>query len=68
MRAGDETLTYQQLDARASRLAHGLITHGVGPEVRVGLCAPRGIDAVVGMLAWLISGALFVGSIFAAIG
>jgi amino acid adenylation domain-containing protein/non-ribosomal peptide synthase protein (TIGR01720 family) len=58
--AGGERLTYRELDARANRLAHGLIARGVGPEVRVGLCAPRGIDAIVGMLAVLKAGGVYV--------
>ncbi|WP_307793113.1 non-ribosomal peptide synthetase [Amycolatopsis sp. MtRt-6] len=45
--------TYRELDTRANRLAHGLIAHGAGPDVRIGLCVPRGIDAITGMLAVL---------------
>ncbi|MFB9688718.1 amino acid adenylation domain-containing protein [Amycolatopsis plumensis] len=53
-------LTYRELDGRANRLAHGLIARGAGPDVRIGLCVPRGIDAVVGMLAVLKAGGAYV--------
>nr|WP_233223421.1 non-ribosomal peptide synthetase [Amycolatopsis sp. CA-128772] len=53
-------LTYRELDTRANRLAHGLIAHGARPDTRIGLCVPRGLDAVVGMLAVLKAGAAYV--------
>ncbi|MEU4522013.1 amino acid adenylation domain-containing protein [Amycolatopsis sp. NPDC024027] len=53
-------LTYRELDARANRLVPGLIADGAGPDVRIGLCVPRGIDAVVGMLAILKAGGAYV--------
>ncbi|HSV66607.1 MAG TPA: amino acid adenylation domain-containing protein [Mycobacteriales bacterium] len=53
-------LSYRELDERANRLAHGLVAHGAGPEVRVGLCASRGIDAIVGLLGVLKAGAAYV--------
>ncbi len=53
-------LTYRELDLRANRLAHALIAHGAGPDVRIGLCVPRGIDAIVGMLAILKAGGAYV--------
>ncbi|RSM44579.1 non-ribosomal peptide synthetase [Amycolatopsis balhimycina DSM 5908] len=55
-----KTVTYRELDTRANRLAHGLIAHGAGPDVRIGLCVPRGIDAIAGMLAVLKAGAAYV--------
>ncbi|HEU5470743.1 MAG TPA: amino acid adenylation domain-containing protein [Actinophytocola sp.] len=58
--AGTGTVTYRELDVRANRLAHGLIARGAGPDTRVGVCAPRGIDAIVAMLGVLKAGAAYV--------
>ncbi|MEV6824081.1 amino acid adenylation domain-containing protein [Amycolatopsis sp. NPDC051102] len=53
-------LTYRELDTRANRLAHGLIARGARPDTRIGLCVPRGIEAITGMLAVLKAGAAYV--------
>ncbi len=55
-----ESLTYEQLNARANRLARRLRTLGVGPEVLVGLCAGRSAEMVVGLLAVLKAGGAYV--------
>lgn len=55
-----ETLTYQELNQRANRLAHHLRTLGVGPEVLVGLHCTRTPAMIVGLLAILKAGGAYV--------
>ena len=55
---GDERLTYSQLNHRANRLAHALVSRGVKPDERVGLYVERSVEMVVGLLAiWKAGGA-----------
>ncbi len=54
------TLTYEELNLRAGRLAAMLREKGAGPESRVGLCLSRNERAVVGMLGILMAGAAYV--------
>jgi amino acid adenylation domain-containing protein len=56
----DQRMTYHQLNVRANQLAHWLAGIGVGPETRVALCLPRGVDAVIAMLAVLKAGGAYV--------
>ncbi|MDO7899400.1 non-ribosomal peptide synthase/polyketide synthase [Pseudomonas citrulli] len=56
----DRHVSYQQLNARANRLAHRLIEAGVGPDVRVGLGMERGVELLVGLLAILKAGGAYV--------
>ena len=49
--AGDESLTYGELEARANALAFELIGRGVGPDVVVAVATGRTVDLVVGLLA-----------------
>ena len=53
-------LTYRELDERSNQLAHHLRSLGVGPEVRVGLCAERSLELVVGLFAILKASGAYV--------
>jgi amino acid adenylation domain-containing protein len=57
---GEDRLTCGELDARANRLARFLIEQGVGPEVRVAICAERTAEMVVAMYAVLKAGGAYV--------
>ena len=58
--AGNQRLTYRELNQRANQLAHYLQTLGVGPNVLVGLCVERSLDMVVGLLGILKAGGAYV--------
>ncbi|MFY2561712.1 amino acid adenylation domain-containing protein [Corallococcus terminator] len=58
--AGTEALTYRELDQRANHLAHRLRGLGVGPEVRVGVCAERSASLLVSLLGILKAGGAYV--------
>jgi amino acid adenylation domain-containing protein len=49
----NQSLTYDELNQNANRLAHYLRTLGVKPDARVGICVERGIDTIVALLAVL---------------
>jgi len=55
-----ESLTYAELDARASWLAELLVRNGVRPGDHVGLFLTRSVPMVVGILAVLKAGAAYV--------
>ena len=57
---GEQRLTYGELEARAERLAGCLRARGVGPEVRVAVCAGRSPELVVMLLAVLKAGGAYV--------
>ncbi|HMB54278.1 MAG TPA: amino acid adenylation domain-containing protein, partial [Thermoanaerobaculia bacterium] len=57
---GDETLTWGELAARVERLAGRLAGAGVGPEVRVAVALPRGVELAVSLLAVTATGGAFV--------
>jgi amino acid adenylation domain-containing protein len=52
--------TYQELNAKANQLANYLKKRGVKPEVRVGICAERSLDMVMGILGILKAGGAYV--------
>ncbi|MCC6487429.1 MAG: amino acid adenylation domain-containing protein, partial [Candidatus Hydrogenedentes bacterium] len=54
------SLTYDELNRRANRLAHRLIALGVAPESRVAICMARRLDMAVGLLAVLKTGGAYV--------
>ena len=56
----DEQVTYDELNARANRLARHLHGLGVGPDTRVALCVERSVEMVVGLLAVLKAGGAYV--------
>ncbi|WP_051779150.1 non-ribosomal peptide synthetase [Streptomyces sp. NRRL S-241] len=53
-------LTYRELNRRANRFARRLRSLGVGCDVVVGLCAGRGLDTMVAMLAVLKAGGAYL--------
>ncbi|WP_262946482.1 non-ribosomal peptide synthetase, partial [Xenorhabdus indica] len=57
---GDQALSYEELNNRANRLAHYLITLGVQPDDRVAICVERNLEMVVGLLAILKAGGAYV--------
>jgi amino acid adenylation domain-containing protein len=56
----EQSLTYNELNARANRLAWRLRELGVGPEARVAICLERSPEMVVALLAALKAGAAYV--------
>ncbi|MFI0355758.1 amino acid adenylation domain-containing protein [Actinomadura sp. 9N407] len=54
------TLTFGELHARANRLAHWLRSQRVGPETPVAICAERSPELVVGVLAVLKAGGVYM--------
>ena len=55
-----EHLTYGELNIRANQLAHHLCRLGVGPEVPVALWTERSLEMIIGLLAILKAGGVYV--------
>ena len=60
VRCGDASLTYADLDARATRIAHLLRAHGARAGALVGIALDRGIDMLAAVLGTLKAGAGYV--------
>ncbi len=60
LEAGDEHLTYRELDARAARSAARLAAAGVRPEHPVGVLMDRSVDLIVTQLALVRTGGVYV--------
>ncbi|AUX43561.1 uncharacterized protein SOCE26_050110 [Sorangium cellulosum] len=58
--SGDRQLTYRELDARSSRLAHRLREMGVAPGVLVGVCMERSPEMLIGLLGVLKAGGAYL--------
>ncbi|HED66455.1 MAG TPA: amino acid adenylation domain-containing protein [Planctomycetes bacterium] len=58
--AGDEELTFSELDERANRIANLLVERGVRPGDLVGLCLERSVDMVAAVLAIQKAGGAYV--------
>ncbi|WP_065261133.1 non-ribosomal peptide synthetase [Pseudomonas bananamidigenes] len=60
LQAGEQQLTYRQLNEQANRLAHHLREQGVQPDARVAICVERSLDLIVGLLGILKAGGAYV--------
>ncbi len=60
VRAGDRTLTYEELDIAANRVANALAGMGVVAGDRVGLYLEKGIEAVAAVYGIMRAGAAYV--------
>lgn len=56
----DEQITYRELNTRANRLAHHLISIGVGPEVPVGICMERSAEMITALMGILKAGGAYL--------
>lgn len=58
--AGDQRLTYKDLEQSSNRVAECLKDKGVGPDVLVAICVERSVDMIVGILGILKAGGAYV--------
>ncbi|CAM2068625.1 Amino acid adenylation domain-containing protein [Sulfidibacter corallicola] len=56
----DSSITYDCLNRRANRLAHGLVRRGVRPGERIGISVTRSSELIVAILGVLKAGATYV--------
>ncbi|MGB3493619.1 MAG: amino acid adenylation domain-containing protein [Elainellaceae cyanobacterium] len=60
IQAGDQCITYADLNTKANQLAHYLKRQGVKAEVAVGLCVERAIETLIGIFGILKAGGAYV--------
>jgi amino acid adenylation domain-containing protein len=58
--AWDGSVTYRELDLITSKIANRLLTLGVGPEVKVGLCFDKSMWNIISMFAVMRTGGVCV--------
>ena len=58
--AGDESLTYAELNERANQLARHLRSCGIGRESLVGICIDRSLEMAIGIVGILKSGGAYL--------
>ncbi len=58
--AGDQKITYHELDARSNQVAHLVLSRGAGPEAPVALCMSRSIELAVAALGVLKAGRAYL--------
>ena len=58
--SAERSLTYGELNARAARVAHGLKSLGVGPDVLVGVALERSPELLVALLGILKAGGAYL--------
>jgi amino acid adenylation domain-containing protein len=56
----NESLTYEELDAKANQFARLLMARGIGCEDLVGVCMERSIEMLIALLGVLKAGAAYV--------
>jgi amino acid adenylation domain-containing protein len=56
----ESALTYRDLNARANQLAHHLLSLGVKPDSRVGICVHRSLEMMIGLLGIMKAGGAYV--------
>lgn len=58
--AGDQQLTFAELDHRSNQLANHLLAAGLAPETPVAICIDRSLEMMVGLLGIMKAGGAYV--------